>query len=157
MIDRRFLLLGGLAGLALPARGFGQQPGGGAPPPAPPPPAPAPPSGGGFPQGAGNAASQGQAAAQREGAQAQQSGMQPVQAVQPQPARIEALVLSQSYPSTPQFALANTGRDGELIARAFQRLRFEQVNLQGDAEPEDTLARMLTYLRGIDGDTIAIV
>jgi uncharacterized caspase-like protein len=157
MIDRRFLLLGGLAGLALPARSFGQRQGGGAPPLPPPAPPPAPPGNGGFSQGAGNAANQGQAAGQRDAARSQQSGTQPVQATQPQPARIQALVLSQSYRSTPQFALANTGRDGELMARAFQRLRFEQVSLQGDAEPADTLAHLLTYLHGVDGDTIAIV
>ncbi|HKR23891.1 MAG TPA: caspase family protein, partial [Allosphingosinicella sp.] len=74
----------------------------------------------------------------------------------PQPPRIEALVLSQSYQGT-RLALANTGRDAALIAASFQRLRFEKVMTHHDGGVDQTLARIAEYLRTVDGDTIALV
>lgn len=148
MIDRRHVVLGGVAGLIVPALARAQGPGGagGGPPPAP---APPPPAGG---QRAP------QANDRRDAVQsAQQPGQQPMQATGPQPARIQALILSQGYQGTPQFALANTSRDAELIARTFQRLRFDQVTVQGDGTAEEVIARLVSYLGTVDTDTIALV
>ena len=144
MIDRRRVVLGGLAGLAVPALAVAQGPGGG------------PPGGasGGGPQGPGG---QGQMAQQQNGRREAPQQQQPIQATAPQPARIEALILAQSYQSTPEFALANTARDAELMAHAFQRLRFDQVTVQSDGTAEEVMERLVAYLRGVDADTIALV
>ena len=145
MIDRRHVLLGGLAGLLAPAIAVAQGPGG-----------PGPGGAGGGPQGlaAGNPM-----APQRNDRRdpASPSQQQPTQASAPQPARIQALIVSQSYQNTPQFALANTTRDAALIADTFQRLRFDQVNVQSDGTADETISRILAYLRTVDTDTIAIV
>jgi len=145
MIDRRRVVLGGLAGLALPGFAAAQGPGGGPPGGAP----------GGAPQGPGGQGQIGQQPNARHEAPQQQQ--QPVQATAPQPARIEALILAQSYQSTPEYALANTARDAELMARAFQRLRFDQVTVQSDGTAEEVMERLVAYLRGVDADTIALV
>lgn len=151
MIDRRLVLFGGLAGLALPRGARGQGPGGGG--------GSGGPGGGpgGFPGqgGPGANAAPPQASGRREADP--QSAQQPIQSLAPQPARIQAMILSQSYQSTPQFALANTARDGELMARTFQRLRFDQVTIRGDGTADDTMADLVAYLRSVDNDTIAIV
>jgi len=145
MIDRRHVVLGGLAGLAVPAIARAQGPGGGAPPPAAPPP----------PAAAQQAPQQNQ---RRDQAEATRQPEQPsVQATAPQPARIKALILSQSYQSTPQFALANTTRDAELIAHTFERLRFDQIIVQNDGSAEEVMARIVSYLGTVDADTIALV
>ena len=144
MIDRRHLLLGGLAGLVVPALGGAQGPGGGPPGGAP----------GGGPQGPGGPGQQAPQNNARRDAQPQQ---QQVQATGPQPARISALILAQSYQSTPDFALANTARDAELMTRSFQRLRFDQVTVQSDGTAEEVMERLVAYLRAVDANTIALV
>lgn len=145
MIDRRLVMLGGLAALAAPGTAVAQGPGGAG--------AGGPPGGAGQGPGGGNPNAQ-QGNNRRDAAQPEQ---QPVQAVAPQPARINALILSQSYQSTPQFALANTARDAELIGRAFQRLRFDNVAVQSDGSADEVMERLLAYLRTVDGETIALV
>jgi uncharacterized caspase-like protein len=152
MIDRRHVVLGGLAGLIAPAVAPAQQPrpGGGAPPASP-----ASPVG-----NAGNAGgSIGSRLEQRTGGRRDDAaaGGQPGQAALPQPPRIKALILSQSYQATPAFALANTTRDAALIARAFQQLRFDQVSVHSDGAPAETMTRILAYLRTVDANTIALV
>lgn len=142
MIDRRRVLLGGLAGLALPAFA---QPGGGGPPGGPP---------GGVGQG-NPAADQGRQQGRQE--QRRDSPSQQPDPSRPQPPRIKALVLSQSYPSTPRLTLANTNRDAALIVRAFERLHFDQVTSHSDGSAADTLARIAAYLDTIDANTIALV
>jgi len=145
MIDRRRVVLGSLAGLIAPAIARAQ-PG----PTGPAGPAPAP-----GPAGAplGNAGSRLPSRANDRSEAATQLPSQTAA----QPARIEALILSQSYRSTPQFTLANTGRDAALIARSFQRLRFDQVLVHSDGDPAETIARIAAYLAGVDANTIALV
>jgi uncharacterized caspase-like protein len=161
MIDRRKVVLGSLAGLLAPALGRAQ------PPPANPGPqggaAPAPAAQGA--QGAqgtapaGNGASLGSRIPSRDGGRdSTPTGQQANQgAPTPQPPRIQALVLSQSYQATPRLALANTTRDAALIARTFQRLRFDRVTMHSDGAAAETMARIAAYLRDIDRDTIALV
>jgi uncharacterized caspase-like protein len=149
VIDRRAAVLGGLCALVAPALASAQR--GGGPGPAP---GPAPGGSAGVPGDPGATGSRiGEPAAMR----AQQQAQTQAGPLLPQPARIAALVLSQSYQSTPQFALANTARDAELIARSFQRLRFDSVAVQSDGTPEEVLARILAYLAGVDPNTIALV
>jgi len=150
VIDRRHVVLGGLAGLVAPVIVSAQGPGGGPGPGGPP---------GGAPQGpAGGGPVAAQPNVRRDAPQSgQQAGQQPVQATAPQPARIQALILSQSYQGTPRFALANTTRDAELMARTFERLRFDQVVLQSDGSADEALARIVSYLGSVDRDTIAVV
>ena len=76
---------------------------------------------------------------------------------QPQPPRIRAFVVSQSYQSTPHYTLANTGRDAALIGRSFQQLNLDAVSALVDAGPEHTLAGITNYLRTVDTNTIAMV
>jgi uncharacterized caspase-like protein len=145
MIDRRHVVLGGLAGLMAPAvaraQGGPGGPGG---------------AGAGNP-GAGNPGAdrvQPQANDRRGDPSRNQ---QPNPMVREQPPRIQALILSQSYRSTPALALANTTRDAALIARSFQRLRFDQVAVHSDGTVALTLANILAYLGTIDANTIALV
>jgi uncharacterized caspase-like protein len=146
MIDRRHVVLGGLAGLIAPAIARAQGPGG---------PGPGGGAGGGQqgPAGGNPMAPQGN---DRRG-DANPNQQQPIHATVPQPARIQSLILSQSYQDTPQFALANTTRDAELIARTFQRLRFDQVTTQSDGTAQEVMARLVSYLGTVDTDTIALV
>lgn len=148
MIDRRQLVIGSLAGLLAPAR-IRAQPGGGGPG--------GPGPGGGAPGGGpqGNAGGQGgQPNDRREGPRETQraAGEQ-----QPQPPRINALIVSQSYQGSPGLTLANTTRDAALIARSFERLRFDSVMVQTDGTAAETMARIATYLRTIDANTIALL
>lgn len=143
MIDRRYALLGGLAGLLAPAIAAAQ--GGG---------------GGGGGQGGGNAG--GAAGQDRIGERAgERSGFVPQQSIdvplQPQPPRIRAFVVSQSYRSTPAYTLANTTRDAALIGRSFQHLNLDSVSALVDADPAQTMAGIASYLRTVDENTIAIV
>ena len=164
-MDRRQLLLGGLAGLALPAIASGQ-PGGNRPAPAPPAPPPAPAAAGGNNNAGSNAGNaqnlpggQGGEIGSRLGGQ-RQGGMQQEQMPnpqRPQPPRISALILSQSYQSTPGLTLANTNRDAALMARAFQQLRFDAVTVQTDGGATETMARIAAYLRTVDANTIALL
>jgi uncharacterized caspase-like protein len=150
MIDRRTLVLGGLAGLAAPTLGQAQP-------------------GGGGPAGPGPAANQGTAlqgnagttgsrlGGQRAGSQDGNQGGQSQSQQRPQPPRIHALILSQSYQASPGLTLANTTRDAALIARSFQRLRFDSVQLQSDGSAAETMARLASYLRTVDANTIALL
>ncbi len=141
MIERRHLLLGGLAGLIAPAA-HGQ--------------------GGGGPGGQGGNPG-GPAGQDRIGDRANdpRGGYLPQQSIdvplQPQPPRIRAFVVSQSYRSTPAYTLANTTRDAALIARSFQQLNLDAVSALVDADPAQTMAGIASYLRTIDENTIAMV
>jgi len=155
MIDRRQLMLGGLAGLALPSLALAQ-------------PAPRP---GGAPAGGGAAggnaggvgnlgAGGGQASrlgdqANRRSANRNQQMSETQQARQPP--RISAMILSQSYQSSPGLTLANTTRDAALMARSFQQLRFDSVTVQTDGGAPETMARIATYLQTVDANTIALL
>jgi uncharacterized caspase-like protein len=75
----------------------------------------------------------------------------------PQPPRIDALVLSQSYQASPGLTLANTTRDAALIARSFQQLHFDSVTLHSDGSNALTMAHIAAYLRRIDANTIALI
>lgn len=145
MIDRRHVLLGGLGGLIAPAF-LRAQPG----PAAPGGPGPAAAPGGAFPGNIGTGSR-----IQRDSPASAQPANQV--ADQPQPPRIQALVLSQSYRGTPGFTLANTTRDAALIARAFQVLQFDQVSVHNDGAPAETMARIAAYLATVDANTIAVV
>lgn len=151
MIDRR-AVLGGLCALVAPTLASAQRGGGAG---APPPPPPAPASAVGSPTG--DAGTTGSRIGPNSSARAQQQAQTQAGPLLPQPARIAALILSQSYQSTPQFALANTPNDAELIARTFQRLRFDSIAVQTDGTPEETLGRVLAYLGSVDPNTIALV
>lgn len=149
MINRRRVVLGSLAGLIAPAIARAQGGPGG---PGGPGPGTAP--GGALP---GNAGAVGtgtrlQANSGRDAAPQTNPGT-----ISPQPPRIQALILSQSYQSTPRFALANTTRDAALIARSFQQLRFDRVTVHSDGTAADTMARIVAFLGTIDPDTIALV
>jgi uncharacterized caspase-like protein len=145
MIDRRQLMVGGLAGLIAPALGHAQPPrapvGGG--------PAPAGGNAGAGPQNLpggqdGNLGS-------RLGQQAQTDRQTR------QPPRISALVLSQSYQSSPGLTLANASRDAALMAQSFRQLRFDSVTVQDGGGAPETMARLATYLRTVDANTIALL
>ena len=137
MIDRRHVLIGGLAGLVAPAlvRAQGGGPGGPGPQPRPTEPEPRRPD------------------------PLDQGRMQSMDQTGPvsQPPQIRALVLSQSYQNTPRFTLANTTSDAELIVRAFRRLDFDSVTHHGDGSPAETAARLAAYLDSLDPNTIALV
>jgi uncharacterized caspase-like protein len=158
MIDRRQLVVGGLAGLLVPALAgaqSGRAPGGGN-------------AGGGQTAGGGNNAAGGaqnlpggqtgelgsRLGGQRQGnmQQGQMPGGQTAQ-----PPRISAMILSQSYQSSPGLTLANTNRDAALMARAFQQLRFDSVTVQTDGGAPQTMARIADYLRTVDANTIALL
>lgn len=163
-IDRRQLVIGGLAGLLAPAlvqAQSGNRPAGGAPPP-PPPPA----SGGGNNNNAAGAAQNlpggqnselGTRLGAREGSPGNNQQMQMPDPQRPQPPRISALIVSQSYQSTPNLTLANTNRDATLIARTFQQLRFDSVTVQTNGGAAETMARIAAYLRTVDANTIALL
>lgn len=155
MIDRRDLVLGGFAGFIAPAL-VQAQPG----------PGPGGPGGPGpGPAAQGNAGTQGVAGAQgdRLGSRlgdrrdARQPGQTQEAQRAPQPPRIRALVLSQSYRGSPGLTLANTTRDAALIARSFSRLRFDAVTVHSDGSAALTMAYIAAYLRTIDANTIALV
>jgi uncharacterized caspase-like protein len=148
MVDRRQVVLGGLAGLIAPAIARAQAGPGG-------PAGPGPASG---PAGSalGTAGATGSRVQPRT-TDRRDATTEPPSQTAAQPARIEALILSQSYQATPSFALANTTRDATLIARSFQRLRFDQVAVHSDGAPGDTIERIAFYLAGIDANTIALV
>jgi uncharacterized caspase-like protein len=160
MIDRRQLVIGGLAGLLTPALADAQQGRPGGPAPAPP---PAPAAGGGNNNNAAGAAqnvSGGQNSELGSRLGARQSNMQQQQMPNPQtpqPPRISAMILSQSYRSTPNLTLANTGSDAALMARTFQQLRFDSVTVQSDGGAPETMARIAAYLRTVDANTIALL
>ncbi|HEV2818724.1 MAG TPA: caspase family protein [Allosphingosinicella sp.] len=145
MIDRRRVVLGGLAGLIAPAIARAQPPAAGPGPASGPAVAPL-----------GNAGATGSRVQSRV-SERRDAATQPPSQTAEQPARIEALVLSQSYRSTPQFALANTARDAALIAQTFQRLRFDRVTVHNDGLASETVARIAAYLAGVDANTIALV
>jgi len=145
MIDRRRVVLGSLAGLIAPAVARAQPGLAGA--------GPAPAPAGAIPANAGAAGSRLQP---RTGERHDAATQAPSETAM-QPARIDALILSQSYQATPQFALANTARDAALIAQTFQRLRFDSVTLHRDGTAAETIARIATYLAGLDANTIAVV
>lgn len=152
MIDRRQLVIGGLAGLLAPALGQAQPGGGGAGGPAGPAPA--------ANQGTavqGNAGTTGSRLNGRQGGQSGQQHQQSQAQQQAQPPRINALVLSQSYQGTPGLTLANTTRDAALIAQSFQRLRFDAVMTHSDGSADATMARLAAYLRTVDSNTIALL
>ena len=155
MIDRRQLVIGGLAGLIAPAMARAQPtpgpPGGG------PAPAPAPAGGGGaqnLPGGqSGTLGSRlGQTQGRNNASQQAQTDRQTRQ-----PPRISALVLSQSYQGSPGLTLANTTRDAALMARNFQQMRFDSVTVQTDGGAPETMARIAAYLRTVDANTIALL
>lgn len=141
MIDRRRVVLGSLAGLLAPVVVHAQpRPGGPGGPP-------------GLPAGnPGADRTQPRSNDRREAATPAQQANQAEQ-----PATIKALILSQSYQATPRLALANTTRDAALIARSFERLRFERVAVHSDGTPAETIARILAYLGTVDDNTIALV
>ena len=151
MIDRRQLVIGGLAGLIAPALAHAQPGGGPGGGPGGPGPGGAGPGGG--PQG--NPGGQGGQPGDRRDASRDQQGGQGQQ--QLQPPRINALILSQSYQASPGLTLANTTRDAALMARSFQRLRFDSVMLHSDGSAAETMARIAAYLRAIDTNTIALL
>lgn len=151
MIDRRHLLLGGLAGLLAPAILDAQPvPGGG--------PGGAGGGAGGLGQGAGPAGAGGSRIPAR-GERRDNAGQQQSRPDRPveQPPQIRALILSQSYRTAPGLALANTTRDAALIAQSFVRLHFDSVIMQNDGAPADALARIGAYLGAVDANTIALV
>lgn len=141
MIDRRHVMLGGLAGLLASAAhaqgggggGQGGQPGGNL----------------GAPGGLDDRARQDRTP------DIPMQDMDPLP--QPQPPRIRAFVVSQSYQSTPNYTLANTTRDAALIGRSFQQLGLDAVSALVDANPDQTLAGIANYLRTVDANTIAMV
>ena len=160
MIDRRQLVIGGLAGLALPGLGHAQ--------PAPPPPqgggGPAPaPAGGNVAAGGaqnlpgGQSGTTGSRLGQTQGRNTASNRQAQTDRQLRQPPRISALVLSQSYQSSPGLTLANTTRDAALMARNFQQLRFDSVTVQADGGAPQTMARIATYLRTVDANTIALL
>lgn len=163
MIDRRQLVIGGLAGLIAPAL-VHAQPGGGPAGGAPGGGAGPAPGGGNNPAGGAQNVSGGQggtigsrlggqrATSQRSTQQQQMPGQQA-----PQPPRISALILSQSYRNSPGLTLANTTRDAALMARSFQQLRFDSVTVQTDGGAPETMARIAAYLRTVDANTIALL
>jgi uncharacterized caspase-like protein len=150
MLDRRQLVLAGIAGLIAPARVDARPGGGGAG-------GPGGPGPGGLP---GNAPGQND----RPGAQLNErrergsaSGQSAQGEQPPQPPRIKALILSQSYKGTPGLTLANTTRDAALMARSFQRLGFDAVTVHSDGSAAETIARIAAYMRTIDDNTIALL
>ncbi|HTU10696.1 MAG TPA: caspase family protein [Allosphingosinicella sp.] len=157
MIDRRLLVLGGLAGLALPASGSAQ-PGG---PPRPGGNQGGAPAGAGGNPGGGQPGNAGGTLGTRLGNQRTQprdaSRGQDTAQPRAQPPRISAMILSQSYRSSPGLTLANTGSDAALMARTFQQLRFDSVTVQSDGGAPETMARIATYLGTIDTNTIALL
>lgn len=144
MIDRRRVVLGGLAGALAPALAHAQGGGG---------------QGGG--PGPGNPGAQGAIGGLEERARQDRIPDVPMQEMdalpQPQPPRIRAFVVSQSYASTPSYTLANTTRDAALVARSFQQLNLDAVSAMVDAGPDQTLAGIANYLRTVDANTIAMV
>ena len=139
MIDRRQLMLGGLAGMIAPAA-LAAQPGPAGSAPAPQPPAPD--------------VQQRRPDGPNEGARDRRSeDSLPAR----QPPRINAFIVSQSYRSTPAYTLANTTRDAALMARSFQEMRFDAVSAMVDADADTTLTGIRNYLRTVDSNTIALV
>jgi len=137
MIDRRHFVLGGLSGL-LGASAYAQGgPGQG---------------GGGTPQGPGPNPQE-----RVSGGYRGDDSLQMDEMPQPQPPRINAFIVSQSYRSTPNFTLANTTRDAALMSRAFQQMRFDSVAALVDADPQSTLTGIASWLRTVDSNTIALV
>jgi len=159
MIDRRHLVLGGFAGFVAPAL-VRAQPG-----PGPGGPGGVAPGGGTAGGAQGNAGAQGNVGAQgdRLGSRLndRRDNRQPGQAQEaqrpPQPPRIKALILSQSYQGSPGLTLANTSRDAALMARSFQRLRFDAVTVHRDGSAALTMAYIAAYLRTIDANTVALL
>lgn len=155
MIDRRTLLVGSLAGLALPNLAKAQPPGGGGG-------GGQPPGGGGGTGGApaggggGFASRLNQNEAQRQGRQDQAGRQMPEGMPQPQPPRIQSLILSQNYRDTA-FALPNVANDALLMAQSFRRLAFDGVAVHADGGAPETARQVSDYLRNIDGNTIAIL
>lgn len=138
MIDRRRVVLGGLAGLLTSAA---EAQGGGGP--------------GGPP---GGPAGPGALEDRTRFDQRPETPMQDMDPLpQPQPPRIRAFVVSQSYQSTPNFTLANTTRDAALIGRSFQQLGLDAVSALVDTNADQTLAGIANYLRTVDANTIAMV
>lgn len=138
MIERRHLVLGGMAGLLAPALARAQ---------------------GGGPGGAGPG--QGPPGGLEERQRLDRQPEIPMQDMDPlpqaQPPRIRGFIVSQSYRSTPSFTLANTTSDAALIARSFQQLNLDAVSALVDAGPEQTLTGIQNYLRTVDENTIAMV
>lgn len=161
MIDRRQLVLGGFAGLVAPAlvhAQAGPAPGGpGGTSPGPGAQGNAPAQGNSGPQG--NAGAQGDRLGSRlnDRRDNRQAGQTQEARRAPQPPRIKALILSQSYQGTPGLTLANTTRDAALMARSFQRLRFDAVTLHRDGSAALTMAYLAAYLRTIDANTVALL
>lgn len=147
MIDRRRVVLGSLAGLIAPAIANAQGGPGG-------PGGPGPGPLGGGP--AGNMGGEGGRQQPNDRRDDPSRNQQAAQAPE-QPPRIQALILSQSYRDIPRLALANTTRDAALIARSFQRLRFDQVAVHSDGTAAATTARILAYLDTVDANTIALI
>jgi len=140
VIERRHVLIGGLAGLIVPALARAQGGGGPGGPGPQPQPRPNEPE-------------------LRRPDPLDQGQMQSMEQTGPvaQPPQIRALILSQSYRATPRFTLANTTGDAELIVRAFRRLDFDSVIHHGDGSPAETSARIAAYLDSLDPNTIALV
>jgi uncharacterized caspase-like protein len=151
MIDRRQLMIGGLAGLLGPALADAQQ--GGNQPPG----GPAGSAGGAPSPPSGQSGELGSRLGGRDYGQGNVQQQQMPNPQTPQPPRISALILSQSYQGSPGLTLANTTRDGALIARTFQRLRFNSVMVQTDGTPAETMAHIAAYLRTVDANTIALL
>lgn len=142
MIDRRHVVLGGLAGLVAPVAALAQGGGGGGG------------QGGGPPGGQGVGGLDDRDRVNQRPETPMQD-MDPLP--QPQPPQIRAFVVSQSYQSTPAYTLANTTRDAALVSRSFQQLNLDAVSALVDAGPEQTLAGIANYLRTLDANTIAMV
>lgn len=140
MIDRRHVVLGGLAGALASAAARAQGGGGGG-------------GGGQGPAGPG-AGGLDDRARQDRIPDIPMQDMDPLP--QPQPPRIRAFVVSQSYQSTPAYTLANTTRDAALVARSFQQLNLDAVSAMVDAGPDQTLAGIANYLHTVDANTIAM-
>jgi len=156
MIDRRQLLLGSLAGMIVPAVAEAQPGGGGgggqggA--------APAGGAGGGLQGNVGTGSRLGGSDPGGQGLRDAPQGNQATDGEQrPQPPRINALVLSQSYRGTPRIALANTTSDAALMARTFQRIRFDNVTLHSDGTAIETMGKIADYLATVDANTIALL
>jgi uncharacterized caspase-like protein len=157
MIDRRQLVIGGLAGLVVPAAAPAQ-PGG-------PRPGDGRPAAGGGVNPAGGAqglpgdqsGSLGSRLGGRESNRGNNQQQQMPNPQTPQPPRIRAMILSQSYQSSPGLTLANTTRDAALMARCFQQLRFDSITVQTDGGAAETMARIAAYLRMVDSNTIALL
>lgn len=77
-------------------------------------------------------------------------------AAQPRQPR-RALLIAQSYRSTPRLFLPNTARDGLLMRDTLARLNFDQVLLLQDQGAQETLSGLGGFLRGIKPSDLVLL